>query len=903
MKTEDKMRTDEFYYKQPDAEFISWLNSPMHESKPENFTKTAPDVGEISVTGAYTAEVYGEWKEIIATAVDDLTSFLSSSKMLGNKYPIKITYSECFGEQDYKISISENECSICASHPEGARRAVYYLEEELIKHDGPFLTLGDIIRTSKIKKRITRGFFSPTNRPPKYGDELLDDIDYYPENYLNRLAHNGTNGIWIYTSFSQLIHSPYLPPKDDGCEKRMQKLSGIVERCKRYGIKVYIFAIEPIGFFKDESKGHEDMLGADPIYGFHPMCPRAEKTRAHVIYCLENIFRSIPDLGGFITIPAGERPTTCASVGTYKTCPRCSKYTRGENLAYSVDLIKEGLRHAGTGAEFISWTYGHRYWDDNDIAEYIRNTPTDIVIMQNFEDRGIDTQLGKPRIAFDYWLSYPGPSDMFTLSADEAKKHGNPAYAKMQVCSSHEIATVPYIPVPGILFDKYKKARELGVTGIMECWYFGNYPSLMNRASTELSYIDDLSDKTSFLTELASRLYGKSRAKQIADAWIAFEEGYRNYPTNIMFSYYGPMHDGVVWDLAPIPVNMSLPRSWQLTDPPDGDRIGECLFNGHTIDEAITLSERMCYAWDRGLDLLPFSEGDEHISCAEAIGILFRSGKNILEFYKLRNILGTGADDPYATVDKMENIVKEEIAHSQRMIELCSSDPRLGYHSESEGFKFFPDKLRSRINKLEKLFDSDFALIKKRLNDGKSPIGYYYAEGMDHYPLGKCKNSFRWEEIDENRRFGAYVDGDEIKIPIRCLSRDVFTVCFEFSLFHPESAIVYNPNAGASRHSEITSYVTEKGLSLSVEATSHQSVWGDKIKEELSRYRVESRFEDGVAEHVLSVKIPNEKWNRKTAIHLNMRIGGKLWKTDSDPVNTLGKWDITPGDFGILLPV
>ncbi len=897
------MRTDEFYYKQPEPEFINWLNSPIHESKPESFTKTAPESGEISVMGAYTAEVYGEWKEIIATAVDDLTSFLSSSGISGKRYPIRITCSEGFGEQDYKISVNENECIICASHPEGARRAVYYLEEEMIKHDGPFLPIGDIVRTSRIGRRITRGFFSPTNRPPKYGDELLDDIDYYPENYLNRLAHNGTNGIWIYTSFAQLIRSPYISTNDDGCEKRMKKLAGIVERCKRYGIKVYLFAIEPIGLTKDKLNGLDDMLGADPITGYYPFCARAKKTREHVIYCLENIYKSIPDLAGYITIPAGERLTTCASVGTFNTCPRCSKYSRGENLAYSVDLIKEGLRRAGTGAEFISWTYGHRYWETEDIVEYIHNTPTDIVIMQNFEDAGIDTQLGKPRIAYDYWLSYPGPSDMFAISAVEARKHGNPAYAKMQVCSSHEIATVPYIPAPGILFDKYKKARELGVTGIMECWYFGNYPSLMNRASTELSYIDDFSDKTSFLIELAARLYGKSRAKQVADAWSAFEEGYRNYPTNIMFSYYGPMHDGVVWDLFPIPVNRSLPRSWQLTDPPDGDRIGECLFNGHTLDEAITLAERMCEAWSRGLDLLPLSEGDEHIFCAEAIGLLFGSGKNILEFYKLRNKLGTGADDPYAIVDKMENIVREEIANSQRMIELCSSDPRLGYHSESEGFKFFPEKLKSRISKLEKLFEGDFALIRKRLCDGKTPIGYYYAEGVDHYPLGKCKDSFRWEVIDENRSFGAYIDGDEIKIPIKCLPRDVFTVGFEFSLFQPESAIVYNPNAGADRHSEIKSYVTEDGLSLSVEAITHQSFWGDNVKEELSKYRLERQVRDGVAELVLSVKIPHEKWNGKSAIHLNMNINGKRWKTDKDPVNTLGKWDITPGEFGILLPV
>ena len=174
---------------------------------------------------------------------------------------------------------------------------------------------------------------------------------------------------------------------------------------------------------------------------------------------------------------------------------------------------------------------------------------------------------------------------------------------------------------------------------------------------------------------------------------------------------------------------------------------------------------------------------------------------------------------------------------------------------------------------------------------------------MDHYPLGKCKDSFRWETIDENRSFGAYVDGDELKIPIRCLPRDVFTLCFEFTLFQPESGIVYNPNAGASRHSELKIYVTDEGLSLAPEATTHQSFWDDNVKEELSKYRLETEVEDGIAKHVLSVKIPREKWNGKTAIHLSIRICGKPWKTDSDPVNTLGKWDITPGEFGILMPI
>ena len=896
------MRIDAFFDKQPDIKFVDLLSCPMHPYAPKNFGRTVADAGEISARDAYIAECYPEWRDIISTAIDDYEIFLKTANIYGDKFPIRVLFSEGYDDENYKISVSESECAIYSTTPEGARRAIYYLEEEMVKREGAFLPLGDIVRTSRIKRRITRGYFSPTNRAPKWGDELLDDIDYYPENYLSRLAHNGTNGLWIYTSFAQLISSPYIPSKDENCEKRMQKLSRVVDKCEKYGIKVYLFAIEPMGLLGEDQAKYEDMLGAFSKGDRRPLCPRIDKVREHVIYCLEHIFGTIPKLGGYITIPAGERPTTCASIGTYNTCPRCARYSRGENLAYSIDLIKEGLRRAGTGAEFISWTYGHRYWDDEDIKQYIEHAPSDVVLMQNFEDRGVDVQLGKKRIAWDYWLSYPGPSDMFAISARIAAANNKPMYAKMQVCSSHEIATVPYIPVPGILYDKYRAARDLGVMGVMECWYFGNYPSLMNRASTELSYMDDTTDKNTFLYELAARLYGRSEAESILHAWQEFEEGYRNYPTNIMMSYYGPMHDGIAWDMFPIPVNRALPRSWLLLDPPDGDRIGECLFKGHTLDEAILLSERMKDAFARGCAMLPLDKDDEHSLCASAIELLLASGSNILKFYKLREQLGAETCDPWEIVTKMEAIVREEIDNSSRMIDICNIDPRIGYHSEAEGFKFFKDKLEARIKKLETLYVTDFEEIRARLLEGKHPLGYYYAEGRESYPLGYSKDNVVFEEIDTDRAFGAYIDGDEIKLPIRCPANDVFSVCFEFSLFHPESVVVYSPIPYQDDHAD-TSTLHAPGLHLGPCVLSHQSVWGEGIDEELSGYHVESSFKDGVANHLLSVKIPEGKWNGKTAIRLKITIGNHSWKSDPDPVRTLGKYDISPDEFGFLLPI
>ena len=127
-------------------------------------------------------------------------------------------------------------------------------------------------------------------------------------------------------------------------------------------------------------------------------------------------------------------------------------------------------------------------------------------------------------------------------------------------------------------------------------------------------------------------------------------------------------------------------------------------------------------------------------------------------------------------------------------------------------------------------------------------------------------------------------------------------MCFEFSLFHPESVVTYSPIACMDDHPESTRFYLP-GLHLGAAVLSHQSVYGDLEEKELSAYHVESRFDKKTAEHLLSVKIPKEKWNGKCAIKLKIVIGNRSWKNDPDPVITLGKYDISPGDFGFLMPV
>ncbi len=889
-------RLDPFFYDQPVKRFVEKLKRPVHVAPPPNFQleREAKD-GEVCARGIYIRPEFPDPEGLIDTAYRDFEAFAQVTKIGGDTYPLITRFAPDMEKESYRIFTTPTECTVFSSDTEGIRRAIIYIEEEMTKNEGPILPYGETVRRAYIKRRITRGFFSPTNRPPKYGDELLDDIEYYPDEYLNRLAHSGTNGLWIYTSFRALVKTDYFDDDVEKIKKRQEKLARVVAKCKKYGVGVYIFAIEPLGLLNHEIVLHPEFAGAEKRFQFHPVCLRSDAAASYVAEATEKLFRAIPDLAGYIDITAGERPTNCASGGNYKTCPKCRRYSRGENLAFACDKIMEGIRRSGTGAQFISWTYGQRYWNYEDISEYIEKLPSDITVMQNFEDRGYNNQLGRDRIAFDYWLSYPGPSELYLESAKYAKKAGKELYAKMQVVTSHELSTVPYIPAPGIVYDKYSAARELGVTGVMECWYFGNYPSVMSRASGALSFYEDIGNKDGFLADFAARVYGKTLAGAVTSAWLEFEKSYKEYPTNIMFSYYGPMHDGVVWELQLLPKNYSLSRSWQLVDKPDGDRIGEALYRGHTLDEALILSKRMTDGWQRGLALLESIPDSDLLSVAEGIGVLMNSSYNILKFYRLRSDLGRERGDCAQILERMREIVIEEKRNSEKMALLCECDSRLGYHSEAEGFKFFPKKLRHRIESLDRLLETEFPAVEARIRCGKHPLGYYYAEGEKAYRLGRNIK----EPIGDKGSFTARVEGDRLIVDIDAPKNAIITLSTEFEPGFPDPGIMFG-SGEVLRHNEVDTAPTGDIIFVP-SAFSHEGVVGECAEEEMKKYSHTLTIDGERAHHTLERIIPTDMWDGDGAFKLNISIDGVRWITSSEPICTLGKEEQSPDEYGFVI--
>ena len=745
-------------------------------------------------------------EKLLGTAYFDFNRFLSEAGLNGNAIAVKVRETAGFSREEYRLSVGQDGVILEASDTEGIRRGLYYLRD--LAAGSPYLKQGTFTRKPWLKNRISRCFFGPIKRPPFNIDELMNDIDYYPEEYLSRLAHEGVNGLWLTITFREICDTTVRKAVPDAA-RRIAKLRTTVERCRRYGIKTWVFCIEPACWSKARGNplppGCEELLG--PGYDVeesgsdvNSFCVNSEKAKQYLYECTHSLFSAVPGLGGMIIVSYGERVTSCLSrIGINDDsgkipCPkRCGK-TIGEILAGVLAPLEKGMHDASPDAELITNLYIPKA---DQCAGWITEMPScldrNVSIIFNFESGVTRTQLGRVRAGGDYWLSAVGPSDRFALMAKAAEGHCRFA-AKLQVGCSHECATVPYIPVPGLLYRKYRRMRELGVRHVLQCWYFGNYPGVMNEAAGKLAYEDFSRGEDAFLEELAKPDWGKDWPHAV-EAWKHFADGYSNYPLDIQFQYYGPMHDGPVWPLYLKLAMKPLTRTWKPETFPSGDALGESMKH-FELNEVAELTGIMSRKWREGLEALrkaPASSHELEFTLAEALDILFRSGHNILRFYSMRNALLDSPPDAAALLAGMKKIVCEEIGNSLRLAELCEQDRRLGYHSEAEVYKYFPAKLQWRADRLKDLLTNDFAEAETMLAEG-ADIGKFLDRDGETLTAGKTygANGIRWSFEADAENLTFHVD-------------------FESSGKNPETAcLLFMDRKGARRPPDPVWFVRKK---------------------------------------------------------------------------------------------
>ena len=755
-----------------DWAFVEELRSvPYHQ--PVHWTPREPAAGEAHFPRGLRLDTrFPDPAGVLQTAYADFGYFLQCAKVPAQgDYPLITRRGETSVREDYCVTVSLDHCEIIADDTEGIRRGLVWVEDEMLRRGGPFLPLGTVTRTPLIRTRISRCFYGPINRPPKCKDELADEVDYYPDEYLNRLAHEGVNVLWMTIHWYETIPSKIIPEYGQHAGPRLEKLRRTVAKCARYGIRIYPFCIEPAALTGPAPEvlaagaAHPELKGHNGSF-----CTSTELGRAYVEEAVRTLFTEVPGLGGLIVIPVGERQTHCYSGAipdggmwpTPNNCPRCSKRQPYEVLRDTLATMRRGMDAVAPEAELVAWPYGQFIsWGPEKTIEAAAHIPPGVILQHNFETGGRNKQLGKWRPTWDYWLSYAGPSDLFRDSARAAVAGGARSSAKLQVGCSHEVATTQVVPAPGLLHRKYTAMHQLGVSSAMNSWYFGSYPSLMTRAAGELSFAPFPKRSRDFLMTLAGRDWGAC-APQVVEAWQWFEKGYTNYPTAHIFGYFGPMHDGPAWPLYLIPQRKPLAPTWQIGYEPSGDYIAECVCNGFTLAEVVTLCRRMADYWNRGVEILkslrPRFAGDPErlrdIGLATALGLQFQSGYHIVQFYALREKLAD-AKTPATKrrlLAQMRELVEAELRVDEELLPLAEADARLGFHSEAEGYKYFPALLRWRVEQLRGLLAEEFPQVEQAATKpgllfpdyvGAEPAGEYYeaaaaaeAPAVDGKPFG-----------------------------------------------------------------------------------------------------------------------------------------------------------------------
>ncbi|MCC6581177.1 MAG: hypothetical protein IT440_12130 [Phycisphaeraceae bacterium] len=613
----------------------------------------------------------------------------------------------------FHVSVSSTGAEVVAQDHEGLRRAIFWLEDEMALRRGPYLPLGRVSRWAVIVDRIAH---SPCASGRNLtGWELEDDRDYYPDEYLNKLVHCGMSGIWVAGLLRRLVNSQVIPelgPKSH----RLTKLKELVRRAGAYGLRVYLLGIEPRGLPNDHPAfaAHPQIKGAKFCEVTSALCTSTPLVRQYIREVMGRLFTEVPQLGGFINLYNGERGTTCWLTEDFvKTCPRCRKRSQGEVLAEDLNQFHAGICSVSKTGKLLAWAYTMNTSDSmtagptEPVVQTIARAHPDIIWLGNFEHGGSKKVAGKKLDVHEYSLSYAGPSEAFQSIAAAAARRGARPYAKLQIGTTYEMPSLPYVAVPGIVYDKFAAMHRQGVRGCMVNWIIGGYPSLMLKAAGEASFAP-LPRKTPFLSRLAGLYADHADVTNQVRAWKDWGRIYQSYPNNNHVLYFGPITRSPAYHLqlqpeprrsAPYNYGWNSDRQAQPFEDQPAHWTGEL-----TAPELVRVFRQMGRNWLAVLNRMNAHAGSKTLSqrrqhaVTQATGIQLLSTANVYEFYLLREqAFIRNGPRLRQTLERMKQLVLDDIALARDMKRQCRIEPFIGFHSEMLAYSYSVEQLDSKL--------------------------------------------------------------------------------------------------------------------------------------------------------------------------------------------------------------
>ena len=553
-----------------------------------------------------------------------------------------------------------------------------------------------------------------------YKDETLHAAEVYTQDYLEELASTGFNAIWIHAYLRDVAPTRVFPELGRNSAAHLRGLRTVMRRGERAGIRLFLYMQPPMSMPARAAfwRKHPEARGvtnekSGPSGGTSAMCTSEPKVRAFLREAAETLSLRLPGLGGAILITASEYLAHCYSQYpiqhdiTYWPkptkplgCPRCAQRHPREIVEDVVKSIHSGFDAAGNGAEVIAWNWSWSMYEKDPQKQIVGMLPRDVTLMAGFERGGFKTIFGKRRVIDEYALSYAGPSERLVASVKAARHRGMKTMAKLQIGVTHELGTVPNLPLIGNLYEKARAMRRLKATSYMGCWNFGNMLTANTAAFNAFLGAKRLPPRPQALTGFARDYLPGCDVKGVAKAWEIFGEAMDNYPFCIPFLYEAPLTYAVAHPIEPAPLRPAgVGPAWRLVER--GDEL-RGTFGCYSLGEIIKGLGALTRIWWRGAkcfeDAIAGCEApaaQQERNSVRMAGHCFHSSWNLYKAYQLRKEWSSSHLEP------LRAIMRDECEHLPDALRIAETDRRMGFHSGCQRYLFTPSGIRKKLRRLK----------------------------------------------------------------------------------------------------------------------------------------------------------------------------------------------------------
>lgn len=561
-----------------------------------------------------------------------------------------------------------------------------------------------------------------TRQVAPWREETVTALDVYTDAELERIAASGFNAVWVHGVLGHVARTSVFPELGEHAELHQKRLNALVERARRHGVEIFMYcqpgrALPSSDAFwrkHPEAAGQRESFSGDDGEEIEvlALCTSTDEVKRHLSEGAAELARRVPGLGGLIMITASEFPSHCwarrgrivLADGTDAVaameCPRCAKRKPEAVVAEVIQLIRDGVRSVSATWKIVAWNWSWSFYVQPPCAEIIEALPKDVILMADFERGGRKVVDGKEIVVDEYSLGFAGPSGQFQASLEVARRRGLQVMAKLQFGTTHELATVPNLPVLGNVFAKADAARRLGLAGFMGCWNFGNMITANTAAFNAFLSGTLPAGRDDALRAFAADYFLGCDPGLAAAAWLKFGEAMDYYPFSIPFLYAGPANFAFVLPLNPGPLTgKPVGRSWLMDER--GDDMAAAL-TGADVDEVAASLERLSALWLEGLETLRQAlrpcvcrHAREELDSAEVCWRSFRAAATFTKAYRLRRSWSGQA------VPEFRALVADQLDNLLGVLPILRRDPRFGYHIEAHGYQYDADQVARKIEELQ----------------------------------------------------------------------------------------------------------------------------------------------------------------------------------------------------------